>query len=1119
MSTAPRASRGGKRVLHSTTDATTASILGDGILDLNSFLTKSSDTSSPTNGNGTAANATNNNNSSNAANASASNNNNNNGGDLISSSAVGVVRGRARDNQTSIKERDPGAKQAEVESKLRGTFATIVNKSEKKSAAETAGDEESAITAEKVNANAVSLVAESHIFSTAMKILKADAKSRVIIVTSLEDVAASASINNFQQKEGEQKITVGSFCGAEKQIPTSAASLADARLWYTTYRAMISFLNVFVRDSALVCPFTHILLVAKDGKCSPLFDATLSIISSLIFASTPSSNSGKKQDEEEAAAESKKKDSGLPQPKSKKQKAAAVATVAFSKKAFGENVKIVLGGVSSVEDVKNSISAADKSVTLSVGSLVQTELKHTPVAFTPFEAAALAGTMVKEHAPSAVSLRRLPGAVSSLPASLIDHGVSVATTVVAKAVQFASSEKLSGLRVAIIGAELNELQTSINTALPATSFALFTEVRDFVAAAASADNKGKVLILLLSRALTSSAAAQLKLHLVVDSGTERRAMIPPQSEMQFPIKVVLAPTKREAQARKTMAGFCEDGPGVFIAAADFSGTSNNASSSSSSPARGVESSATTTTAAEENGSSQQQQQQTIIDDEEDLLDPVCDAVLALAQNSLELAHLVRDVRKGREAQLALALTFLTDLGFIARGARADMVVTTFLGEICARSGLPADFSCIVINGLAVGMSDAAVYVATAAARPFRAATIGSPASSSNVNENEFGDTIEDAITLAEGAAAEDVKKFLAARKQGSYPIHTESFESAIRVVKIVQKGIEDFVIPRSHASASSAAAVAKQIGDNVNLLVAFVAAALARRAVVVRHEGDDRINTISRGNLLFTHTAKEVLPNRFLHSGAAWKKDNVMVCSSIQNTPTRLLGSGCTGVSNDYFMGCLFSLSPFISYEAQHQNQNQQQQQQAPQFLFSVALNNLEKTSLVPQRVADQLLKLRDSWKTLMSYVQLRRATGAKTTTQFKELAAKHLDKRFNLENAQAEYVADLCELISDFHVNVPLGSAHIGRDPSRIRSHILAAPIPPSTLSGIAMPSDFAVAKEVARMAVPASSGAADDDEDEVVGSTANAAATAVVTSNAAAVEEASDDEDEEADVIIDDE
>jgi hypothetical protein len=273
-----------------------------------------------------------------------------------------------------------------------------------------------------------------------------------------------------------------------------------------------------------------------------------------------------------------------------------------------------------------------------------------------------------------------------------------------------------------------------------------------------------------------------------------------------------------------------------------------------------------------------------------------------------------------------------------------------------------------------------------------------------------------------------------------------------------------------------------------------------------------------------------------------------MVCSSIQNTPTRLLGSGCTGVSNDYFMGCLFALSPFVSYEPQQQQSqsqqqqlnppqqhnlhhqqaqhNHQQQQQQQQVLFSVALNSLEKTSLVPQQLADQLLKVREQWKTLMSYVQLRRATGAKTATQFKELCAKHLDKRFNLDAAQAEYVAELGELIADFHVNVPLGSANIGRDVSRIRTSVLAAPIPPASLTSITMPSDFAVAKDVARMAVvaAASSNNNDDDEDEVVVRAASAtmSTAAVSTSSPAAAnggEEGSDAEDEEADVIIDDE
>jgi len=504
-----------------------------------------------------------------------------------------------------------------------------------------------------------------------------------------------------------------------------------------------------------------------------------------------------------------------------------------------------------------------------------------------------------------------------------------------------------------------------------------------------------------------------------------------------------------------------------------------------------------------------------------------------------------------------------DLGFISQGAYADLVVTTFLGEICARSGLPADFACIVINGLACGMADAAVFVATAAARPFRAAVVasagGKTTTTTTGHENEFGDTIEDAITLAEGVAESDnIKKYLESRPKTAYPIHQEAFEAAVRVAKIVQRGIEDFVIPSAvvaSSSTSSAASIRKQITDNVNLLVAFIASALARRAVVIRHEGDDRINTVSRGNLLFTHTAKEVVPNRFVHTGASWKKDMVVICSSIQNTPTRLLGSGCTGVSNDYFMGCLFALSPFVSYEqvasssstnnSNNHNNNDNSEgndgnnnNNSQNTLVSVSLNRLEKTSLLSQQLSEQLIRLRNQWSTLMSYVQLRRATGAKSASQFKELAAKHLDKRFNLENAQAEYITELCELISDFHVNVPLGSSNIGRDMSRVRSHVLCAPAPPSSLTSIAVPSDYAVAREFATLGGQQQQ---QDQQKQTDESTASSATATTATSNnkneaMGTKEESSgvkigdvqnpvyedsegDDEGEEADVIIDDE
>jgi hypothetical protein len=1124
MSAAPRAARGGKKVNNNqqqqspsnsnmmmgepTNSMTPPTILSEGPVDLSSFLSQ-------------AANINNNSTSTTAASStgatagtpfgSSATISANGSLSTISSSTVGVVRGRARDNQTSIKERDPGVKQSEVESKLRESFATIVNKSEKSS--NSAASDEALITPEKINENAVSLVAETHVHATALKLLKADDKARVLIVTSLEDIAFSTAANS-----SANDIKIGSFYGAEKQVPATASELKDVRLWYTTFRAVISFLNVFVRDHEAVCPFTHIAMVARDGKCSPLFDSALSVLSHLIFASSVGIQVPVAEEHQTAEQQQQAdKKISVPKPRGKR-------PTKLIKKAFGADVKIILGGVNSVDEVKNSISAADKSFTLAAGSLIQTELKHTPVHFSAFDAAALAGTMVKEHAPSSVSLRRLPGAVSSLPQSLIEHGVTVSASVVVKAVQLASAEKLGPLRCAVIGAEQTELQTAIKTALPADSFVIYNDAKEFLAADAAGGNSKKTAILLIPRAVSTHVASQLKLHLVVDSGTERRAQIPPQAEMQFPIKVVLAPTKREANSRKSMAGWCEDGPGVFFTAADFmnnkspmsaaaeASSPTAAAGEASSPARGVDNVVADGTSSSSSPSSPASGDLESAE-EEDLLEPVCDAVLALAQNGLELTHLVRDTRKSRDAQLQLAIPFLTDLGYIV-AQPGGVVVTTFLGEIATRSGLPPDFARIVINGLAVGMADAAAFVATAAARPFRSSAHQqqqqSDSSSSSSSGNEFGDTIEDAITLAEGAAAEDVKKYLASRKAGSYPIHAESFESAIRVVKVVQKGIEDFIISTPSApSRPDFNGIKKQINENVNLLVAFVASALARRAVVVRHEGDDRINTISRGNLLFTHTAKEVVPNRFLHSGATWTKDMIIICSSIQNTPTRLLGSGCTGVSNDYFMGCLFTLSPTIAFEQAPNNQ----------VSFSVALNRLEKTSLVPQQLADQLLNLREQWKTLMSYVQLRRATGAKSASAFKELSAKHLDKRFNLEKSQAEYVAELTELINDFHVTVPLGSSAIGRDLSKIRTNALAAPAPPSTLASIAVPSDFAVAKEVATMV--ASVGTTNSTANSNQHSAPAAAAKSTNDSKKAVAEqkkEESDNEEEETDVIIDD-
>ena len=280
----------------------------------------------------------------------------------IMSSAVGVVRGRARDNQTAIKERDPAVTQTDVEATLRKSFAALGRgKASPPRGGTDVGD------AQQLQAASVTLIAASALSQTAARVLASDAAARVLVVTSLEEALGLR----------DATPQAGFWCGAERRLPAGESSVAAVRMWCTTFRAMASLLGVFVRGdggaaAAAACPFTHIFVAAKDGRCSPLFDATLSTLCSLVAAG-----------------------------------------------GRWARTRLLLCGVSGVDEVAALLAG------LSSQSLVKAAL-HSPSVLTPSDAAALVGTVVKEHAPSPVSMRRLPGAVATLPCGLVDHGVFVA---------------------------------------------------------------------------------------------------------------------------------------------------------------------------------------------------------------------------------------------------------------------------------------------------------------------------------------------------------------------------------------------------------------------------------------------------------------------------------------------------------------------------------------------------------------------------------------------------------------------------------------------------------------------------------------------------------------------
>lgn len=1037
------------------------------------------------------------------------------------SAVGGVVRGRARELQSSVKERDPSSTKAEVEEKVKNHLAQVLAvggaRTQSASSASAVPSVDVVIPAATLEKARVTLASDACLPATAVNLIKGTDANRVLVVTSFDE-----AVHCKQQQavvDGGVTDKVGYWAGAVR-CPGAPTAVSSVRCWYTTFRAVIAFLANFYHDrnnkAATACPFTHIFVVARDGRCAPLFDATLSLTATLMLVSA-------------AFKSTRLVICGVSSVDDIKQLLSAPPGFSVTdekKNKNGEDEDEVIVGAGKQQSAAAAAAAKGPSPSLVDGpqasfQSLQRQTARVPFTISPSEAAALAGTMVKEHAPPAVSLRRLPGAVHSLPPSLVEHGVGVAVAVLARTVQLAAAVKIDlPLRVAVIGADLADSQTAIEQLLPAKTFALYQDVKEF----AAHGNKNVTAILIVGRAVPDHVAAGLRLHIVVDCSTERRAQIPPQAEMQFPIRALLTPTRRELFARQTMAGWRPEGPGIYISTIGNANGMSPSSPLATQTGAGAGTSPSPAAAVDHDEPAE----------EEDLLDPVCDAVLALAQNGIDLAHMMReaDKRRGRATQLQLALPYLNELGCIVPGAQNGNPTTTFIGEITTRCGLAPDFAAIVLHGLVCGLPDAAAFVATAAARSIRLLAKESPASARHGKEggavNEYGDTVEDALLLAECAAAlsfssssssssgsaaslEKITAWCNEKKEksnGHVQLFPESVESALHIVSVVQAGIEDFVIANNNNSSSAAAsrdpaAVRRQISDHASLFVIFICAALARRAVVVRHEGQETLSTPSRGNLLFTHTAKEMVPNRFVRSNVAWRKELVVVCSAVTNSPNRLVGSGCTAVSNDFFMGALFALAPVIlSYESAGDS-----------ALFTVSLNRLEKTTTLPRAVGEQLCQLRERWGTLMSYVQLRRATGAKTAAQFKDAVFTHMDKRFVLEQRQSEFVAELCELVADFRVNVPLGgmgSISAARNPKNQRISILRAPPPPATLTSIAMPSDFAMAQQIALQLLQPGAGKS--------APTAASAASSSQTATAASAKKAADDDEEETGIIIDD-
>jgi predicted component of type VI protein secretion system len=618
--------------------------------------------------------------------------------------------------------------------------------------------------------------------------------------------------------------------------------------------------------------------------------------------------------------------------------------------------RIVVFGVGEVSEIANQAGKLTAGV-------IEVDASVEPVVFGEDDCAAVAGAAVRTRGPAfvTVSRRAVQQESGDITRRQLQQADAAAAACVYEVLATSQGQKVN---VAVVCSNAHSMMTSIQQVMKekgVEAVSIIKSPKKFKEARA----KGVRAVLLLTSSLGEEART-LPLHVVIDQGTQRCIQLAGNEDHGVAVKRRCVASKRESESRVAMARWAgSTKPGVVMRILDA----------------------------------------TAEYDAEESIGDAAEAVLVAARAGLSLGVFSSGSRAQRVQN---AMTTLRELAWANPPSRPnDSPKLTFFGDLVARLGLPMDVSMIVVNGVVFGVPDAALMVAVAAMAPISKSNKDVPATADG-----NGALVRDASLLAEAAAENPSEIFAFCEKN---ELDHDVVVSALAHFHAARQHVADYAVP--DLSPFSATSLLRDLSEHATSLVAFIAAALPRRAVVVRSEADARRNETARGNLLFAKTSKAVEPNAYYPS-AKWTKGSVIIASDIQNNESKFLVSGSTVVSDDFLLGSLFALWPVVASFRPSSGNESDDEDVETRLLIQV--NGIEKASLATSELAGRLMALRAQWCQLATCIQLRRALMPSGHSAVREAIQTHIDRRMNVERLQSELLAEVAQFALDFRAAVP---------------------------------------------------------------------------------------------------
>lgn len=471
--------------------------------------------------------------------------------------------------------------------------------------------------------------------------------------------------------------------------------------------------------------------------------------------------------------------------------------------------------------------------------------------------------------------------------------------------------------------------------------------------------------------------------IVIDKGTMKTTWLPSHAEVAFPAKRTEWQSKEEQALRKRTLGWAS--AGVYV---------------SLFPQEAKDVFPTTTSMHLE-----------LIDMENALLQ-VSRAKAVVSPDKILTAFPKEAIlRSMQELAESAAIVSSENIGF------------TFTGEILHRLPTLPEVSNIVLNGLVLGLEEAAIAVAAVSSIhlfPHKVGTITTEKWIEQVaivrkehtgGKSATSDVLADAMIVLKWLSASLASPDQAETLATNIGVPLYRLNSIVSLMRHMRAQLTDYAFLNTFNVAADVDRTITSLNQQWDVLLIVLATALCRKSVIVRNEGQINARDIS-GNMMFLRTAKSANPNAFAPSSVAWKVGNAVVGASVNNSQNHFFIKDVTTLRASYYLTTLILLAPAMDYSPPQQTTGAD-----PVVYLSMSANGQQKRAKVGIEGAARMLEFREKWNTVYGAIMVLRSLPRSTTVSQYSQYLQARDKAFNVKALQRELQEELKAIAEEAQV------------------------------------------------------------------------------------------------------